>query len=291
MTPFINRLSPNDQEESALSKVPSFVWKRFEDGHVLHMRFFAPPNHAPDRQAPSVMFFHGGMWTLNYEEEFFSWATHLSSCGVACFIPEYRTHASYEVSAEEIMHEGVEAFHWLYHNTAELGLDPRRITLAGTDAGGLMALYASMQPLKRRPWWRFYFSRDDLPISPASVAIFRGIVDVEAPEARLLRVGIESPDPEAINPCALLRKHLPPLFCAHGMLDPLLDYEMREWFCEEWRSLGNKAELLLCPQGDHTLTQLKVNPVVFEQVLMAWSTFMVDLSLWPEEAVAEPTLI
>ena len=29
------------------------------------------------------------------------------------------------------------------------------------------------------------------------------------------------PDPDSVNPCSLLRRKLPPLFCAHGMLDPV----------------------------------------------------------------------
>lgn len=293
MTPFISKYrSPSAaREQSPLRKAPSFVWKRFQDGLELRMSIFAPPGHRAVDLLPAVMFYSGGMWALDYETEFISWAMHLAARGIVCFIPEYRSHARFDVTVDEIVHEGIEAWRWLHANSAGLGIDPRRITLAGADAGGLMALNAAMQPIvKKRSWWRIG-SKDVLPLTPACVAIFRGVVDTDAPEAHLLRTASESVDPDAINPSALLRKRLPPLFCAHGMQDPLLDYEMREWFCREWRRLGNKAELTLCPHGDHTLTHFEVNPAVFEQILLAWELFMIQLGIWPEETMEESSLL
>lgn len=274
-----------------LDAAPSFVWKRFEDGMELRVRLFAPVGHTAEDRLPAVMFFYGGMWMLEYEAEFVPWAVHLASRGIVCLLPEYRNHVRFEVSAEEIIHEGVEAWRWLHENARGLGIDPLRITLAGTDAGGLMALNAAMQPIvKKRRWWQIG-KRDELPPMPACVAIFRGVVDVEAPEARVLRITSEMADPDMVNPCALLRKRLPALFCAHGMQDPLLDYELREWFCNEWEREGNPVELVLCPRGDHTLTNFAVNPAVFEQILLAWEEFMVRLAIWPEETMEESTLM
>lgn len=293
MKPFISRYrgGEREREQSALRGAPSFVWKRFEDGYELRISLFAPEGHTATSRVPAVMFFYGGMWALEYEEEFVSWATHLASRGIACLIPEYRNHVRFDVTADEIVAEGIEAWRWLYANAAGLGIDAHRITLAGADAGGLMALNAAMQPIvRKRRWWHFG-SRDELPLAPASVAIFRGVIDTGAAEARMLRVLAESADPDAINPSALLRKRLPPLFCAHGMQDPLLDYEMREWFCHEWQRLGNKAELILCPYGDHTITHFEVNPAVYEQIILSWEDFMISLGIWPEEVMEESSLI
>lgn len=274
-----------------LDKAPSMVWKKFADGAELRVRLFAPPWHTPSDFAPAVMFFFGGMWALEYNEEFVPWALHLANRGIVCLLPEYRTHARYDVSAEDIVQDGLDAWGWLHHNAAGLGIDRDRITLAGADAGGLLALNAAMQPLiETRRWWRFG-SRDVLPLMPAAVALFRGVIDVEAPEAKLLNVRAEVTDPNIINPCALLRRHLPPLFCAHGMADPLLDFEMREWFCEEWRHPGNTAELVLCPNGDHTLTHFRVNPAVFEQILLSWENFMVTQGIWPESVMEDAALM
>ncbi len=274
-----------------LRRAPAVVWKRFADGHELRLRLFLPAGHRAEYFAPAVLFYSGGMWAVENMSEFVAWSVHLSHRGVVCLIPEYRTPDRYDVTAEEILTDGRDAWRWLHHNAAGLGIDRERITLAGADAGGLMALVATMQPLReQRRWWR-PGSRDVPPLQPAAVAIFRGVVDTEAPEARTLHVPESVPDPSAVNPCDLLRRCLPPLFCAHGMLDPLLDYGMREWFCAEWRSLGNHAEWVLCPAGDHTLTGFGTNPAVFEQVLLAWLHFMVREGIWPESCAAGDALM
>lgn len=274
-----------------LDQVPTVVWKRFADGVELRAHIIAPAGHSPNAYVPSVMFFYGGMWSLDFNEEFVSWAMHLAGRGILCILPEYRTRARFEVLAEEIIDDGLDAWKWVQHNAAHLGIDPELITLAGSDAGALLALNAAMQPMvQTRKWWKFG-SRDVPPAMPASVAIFRGVVDVEAPEARFLNIKSEMPDTTSINPCALLRRYLPPLFCAHGMADPLLDCGMREWFCERWQSFGNEADIVLCPNSDHTLTHFDVNPAVFEQVLISWETFMAEQGIWPESVIEDKTLM
>lgn len=274
-----------------LNKAPTFIWKRFSDGVCLKASMFTPAQHNANEKAPAVMFFFGGMWALDSSAEFVAWAIHLAQRGVVCIIPEYRTHARFDVSADDIIQDGLDAWKWLHHNAEGLGIDPERITLAGTDAGGLMALNCSMQPLlNKKRWWQFK-AEDELPLQPACVAILRGVVDTDAPEAQTLHIKDTSINPSAINPCALLRRKLPPLFCAHGMQDPLLDYEMRQWFCDEWERAGNIAELILCPHGDHTLPYFAVNPTVFEQVLLGWEAFMVDQGIWPESALLQDAVM
>ena len=274
-----------------LEKAPSVVWKRFTDGVELRAHIIAPPGHTTDSFLPSVMFFFGGMWSLEFNEEFVSWAMHLASRGIVCILPEYRTRACYDVPAQDIIGDGLDAWRWVRHNAANLGIDPELITLAGSDAGALLALNVAMQPMvETRKWWKLG-SRDVPPPMPVSIAIFRGVVDVEAPEARYLHIKADMPKTNSNNPCALLRRYLPPMFCAHGMADPLLDYGMREWFCDQWRSFGNEAEIILCPNSDHTLTHFDVNPAVFEQVLLAWETFMAERGIWPESVIEDKTLM
>lgn len=290
MTSF-SRSESEARYRQMLEQAPTLIWKRFADDVSLRMRVFAPDRHTPSNSAPAVMFFCGGMWTLEYSIEFVAWATHLAHRGIVCLLPEFRTRARYNVRADEIISEGLEAWQWLLKNAAGLGVDANRITLAGADAGGLMALNCAMQPMiQEKKWWQFN-KEDILPPQPASVAIFRGVVDTDADEARQLNIQSEVEEPDKVNPSALLRRKLPPLFCAHGMLDPLLDFEMRRWFCKEWERLGNEVELLLSPTADHTIALFDVNPATFEQMLFGWEDFMVRLAIWPEPEVEADALM
>lgn len=278
------RTSEEARGQRVLARSRTFVWKRFSDGVQLRVRMIAPPDHSPEDFAPSVLFYFGGMWALQNDTEFVSWALHLASRGIVCLLPEYRTYACFDVGPEDIIQDAKDVWEWTRHNAAGLGIDLERITVAGSDAGGLMALNVAMQPMvEEHKWWK-PGSKDVLPVQPAAVAILRGVVDVDALEARTLGIQAAMKNTDSINPSALLRRKLPPLFCAHGLQDPLLDGGMREWFCKQWEKLGNKVEFLLCTSGDHTLTQFDVNPLVFEQILISWEEFMAALGIWPEAA-------
>ncbi len=294
MTPFAGnqvRSAVDEQLKQSLRQCSHpIVWKRFADGHELHAYFFTPPEHSASSCLPGVLFFAGGMWCRYLIDQLLPWALQLADRGVPCLIPELRTRDSYEVTAEDIFDEGLQAWEWCHAQAEGLGLDPRRITVAGVDAGGLLALYSAMQPIvKDYPWWQFW-RHSVLPLSPVAVAIFRGVIDPESSEAWSLRVTHECSHPETVNPCALLRKKLPPLFCVHGMDDPLLDFDNAEWFCDEWRHFGNEAELLPCAHADHTLMNFAVNPALFEHIMVAWEEFMVRRSLWSEESIGDLTL-
>ena len=149
-----SRVEGEARYREMLDQAPSFIWKRFADGVSLRMRMFAPKGHTADAFAPAVMFFCGGMWALEYNTEFVSWAMHLAHRGIVSLLPEFRTHARYSVRADDIIGDALDAWKWLHQNADGLGIDSTRITLAGADAGGLMALNCAMQPMiQEKKWW------------------------------------------------------------------------------------------------------------------------------------------
>ncbi len=271
----------NERYLDILAQQDSVVWKRFSDGHELRMYLFMPEGHSEQLDIPSVLFYHGGMWMTNNIAEIVPWALQLAENGVACLLPEYRTRHDYELMGEDILQEGIEAWEWLSEQASALGVDPANITLAGADAGGLMALHAGMPLLPEHPRWQFWKGRPLIPRMPAAIALFRGVIDVLAPESQMLNLGYEMRDTKMLNPINRLRKKLPPLFCAHGVLDPLQDVDTTDWFCFEWSRLGNEVESYLAPRGDHTLMSFHVNPQSFELIHLNWSHYMQELGLWP----------
>ena len=127
-----------------LREQPGFAWRRFSDGEELMAYVFFPPGHEASASIPSVLFFHGGMWVGKSLGDFVPWALHLAQQGIAGIIPMFRTRGAYEVEPLDILEEAREAWAWVYENASLLGLDPARITVAGSDAGGLMALHAAL---------------------------------------------------------------------------------------------------------------------------------------------------
>lgn len=281
-------------ERSCLDAVrdcPRRVWKRFGDGEELEVLAVLPEGHRASDKSPAVVFFHGGMWLTEHSTEFVPWSLQLAMRGIVCLLPEYRTRASYDVGLEDVLQDGVDAWRWTRENAALLGIDPERVTLAGSDAGALLALHAGMPPLRRGSWVRRLFrKREHAPELPACIAIFRGIVDLESPEAALLGMP-EEMELAPFDPVARLGKRLPALFSAHGMQDPLLDCRRSEWFAGEWKACGNEAMHISCPHGDHALMYFNVNPLAFEQILFGWEKFMVECGIWSSAQMESELLL
>ena len=262
---------------------PLLEWERYGDGASLRVHDFEPEGHTPEDNAPCVVFYHGGMWMLTSAKEIAPWAHFVASQGAVCLVPEFRTRNNYDVLGEDIVQDGLDMWNWVQHYAPKLGIDAERVTLAGADAGGLLALLAAMpRPLNERRWWHLFY-QPILPTMPASVAIFRGVVDVNDPEAMMLNLQQERLETASMNPAELLRRDLPPLFCVHGQQDRLQSYESSEWFCDEWRSWGNEAEFLLIAHADHTLMRFEVSPQIFEHVSHCWRAFMQQHKLWDEK--------
>ena len=243
-----------------LREQPGFAWRRFSDGEELMAYAFFPPGHEASASVPSVLFFHGGMWVGKSLGDFVPWALHLAQQGIASIIPMFRTRGAYEVEPLDILEEAREAWAWVYENAPLLGLDPSRITVAGSDAGGLMALHAA------------------LPDQPARW--FRGVCDLSADSVFKLTDTMTPEQRDSLNPLKRLQKGLPPLFASHGGRDRLLPWRTSERLTELWRKKRNKARFELLDVADHTFYHFNVNAAYFEQLLNSWSSFMVEQGLW-----------
>ncbi len=273
--------SPLAPNHTSLQTSDTVVWKRFADGVELRVHIYRPSKTDTQRPQPSIVFFHGGMWMKRNLEEIEPWALHFALRGVTFLIPEYRTREHFEILGEDIIKDAEDFWMWVREHAEELGISDDLITLAGADAGALMALHLGMPALPARCWLPWH-KKMPPPVMPASIAIFRGIVDSEAIEAQMLNISYETRQPERFNPAKRLRKKLPPLFCAHGDRDPLQDVDASTWFCEEWKKRGNRSVHYLGERIDHTLMNFQVNPRCFEQMTRLWENFMIDLGLWVE---------
>ena len=261
-----------------LREQPGFAWRRFSDGEELMAYAFFPPGHEASASIPSVLFLHGGMWVGKSLGDFVPWALHLAQQGIAGIIPMFRTRGAYEVEPLDILEEAREAWAWVYENASLLGLDPARITVAGSDAGGLMALHAALpdQPARRS----LFRKKAPLPPGPAAVALFRGVCDLSAASVFKLTDTMTPEQRDSLNPLKRLQKGLPPLFASHGGRDRLLPWRTSERLAELWMKKRNKARFELLDVADHTFYHFNVNAAYFEQLLNSWSSFMVEQGLW-----------
>lgn len=97
---------------------------------------------APGQARPCVMFIHGGYWrALSRADSAFA-APMLAARGIACAVPDYTLAPAVGIS--EIVRQMRAALAYLWHEAAALGIDRRRIVVAGSSAGGHLAAALAM---------------------------------------------------------------------------------------------------------------------------------------------------
>ncbi|HEY0125471.1 MAG TPA: alpha/beta hydrolase [Rhizobium sp.] len=92
----------------------------------------------PAKDGPGLLYLHGGGWVignLDSHDEICRWFANLAQCTVVC--PDYRLAPEYKFPAGLTDCAATLAF--MEGATAELGIDPERIAVAGDSAGGNLA--------------------------------------------------------------------------------------------------------------------------------------------------------
>lgn len=89
---------------------------------------------SPEQPAPLFIFIHGGYWHSQTKEDACSMASSFIRHNVAVATLEYTLLP--EATLAETVREVRSAVAWLYHNSAQYGVDPERIYVGGSSAGG-----------------------------------------------------------------------------------------------------------------------------------------------------------
>ncbi len=114
------------------------------DGHDLEMHFFFPPDSKVESPAdraprPSILFIHGGGFQNGQPSQFFWHAREAAAKGfIACSI-SYRL--SDVASFPAALVDSRAALGYLESNSSDLGIDPTKIAVAGSSAGGYLAIF------------------------------------------------------------------------------------------------------------------------------------------------------
>ena len=87
--------------------------------------------------APLLVFIHGGYWRSLDKQDFSFLAPAFVAAGVAVAMPNYGLAPA--TSIEEMVRQMLRAMAWLYRHLPQLGIDRRRIVVAGHSAGAHLA--------------------------------------------------------------------------------------------------------------------------------------------------------
>ncbi len=158
--------------------------------------------------------------------------------------PDYRTKNRFDTSPLASVDDGRAAFAWVVKHADELGIDPARIVVGGSSAGGHVALWTAIE--KAPPG-------SDAATSPTAkpAALFlKSAVTDTSPETGYTpkRFG---DDAMALSPVHQLDGQMPPTLIVHAANDALVHYGTAVALHNQLASTGNSCELMTIPLGGH----------------------------------------
>ena len=206
---------------------------------------------AARRDAPVLIFIHGGYWCRFSGKEFSFVAEGPVSAGVTTVVVNYALCPA--VSVGEIVRQCRAAAAWVHANAGSFGGDPERVFVSGHSAGGhLSAMLATTD------WESEYGLPADLikGCSPIS-----GLFDLAPFPYTYLQPQLQLTWDEVLrySPIQNLSKdaniaaniHFPPMLVSYGEEETSELRRQSDDFLAAWKSAGLEGKLLSQPGGDH----------------------------------------
>ncbi len=158
--------------------------------------------------------------------------------------PDYRTKNRFGTSPLASVDDGRAAFAWVVKHADQLGIDPARIAVGGSSAGGHVALWTAIE--KTPPGSDAATSPT---VKPAALFLKSAVTDTSpATGYTPKRFG---DDATALSPVYQLDAQMPPTLIVHAANDELVHYGTAVALYNRLVSTGNACELMTVPLGGH----------------------------------------
>ena len=143
-----NAMDSEDVASSAGLAVRTETFTSAPDGNTIQIQFIRPDNA---ETLPCVYYIHGGRMQFSscYLGNYKTWGRMIAARGVAVAMVDFRN-SVHPSSAPEVapfpagLNDCVSGIRWVHANAASLGIDSRRIVVAGESGGGNLTLAAGM---------------------------------------------------------------------------------------------------------------------------------------------------
>jgi acetyl esterase/lipase len=212
----------------------------------------------------------GGYVRQSVDREGTQYANWLSTLGVTTFVLKYRMQ---EFGHPAPLQDVLRAVRLLRSRAAEFGIDPQRIGVMGSSAGGHLA--ASAGTLFDHPAGRTGNAIDAVSARPDFLVLMYPVIAMEGPAAhqgsRKALLG-EKPSPELVQLMSVDRQvtaQTPPTLLIHTQADSAVPVENSILFYQALTKAKVPAELYAFEQGGHG---------------MGMRDGLANASLWPKRA-------
>jgi acetyl esterase/lipase len=210
----------------------------------MRLHVFKPKDWQEGDRRPALVFFFGGGWTTGTPERsagYARWAATLGMVGVA---PDYRTKGRFGTTPLESVADGRSALRWVEDHAEKLGIDPRKIVVGGSSAGGHVALWTAIEHTPPGS-----ATNDSPHVKPVALILVSPVSDTSmntgyTPE----RFGENA---EALSPVHQLDAKMPPVLVFHGDADTTVTNRQSIALHDKLVAASNICEFISVPGGNH----------------------------------------
>jgi acetyl esterase len=213
--------------------------------HVVKPKGWRAGDHRP-----AFVFFFGGGWTTGTPDRSITWAKFAASLGMVGIAPDYRTRERFETSPLASVADGRAALRWIEDHAAQLGIDPAKVVVGGSSAGGHVALWTAIEhtPPGSDP-------KEAPKTKPCALILVSAVSDTSLEKGYTpKRFGA---DALALSPVDQLDTKMPPMLVFHGDADRTVTNRQSIALRDRLVASSNVCELVSVSGGDHGfITQL-----------------------------------
>jgi len=178
-----------------------------------------------------------------------------------------------DVSVFECVKDARSAVRYVRAHAAELGIDPAKIVVSGSSAGGHLAAATALLP--------FDEEGEDTAIScaPNAMILFSPVIDTSKAGYGNAKIGDRW---EELSPAHQVRPGVPPAIVFHGTADTTTPYKGAQLFLEAMQRAGNRCELITVEGSGHTY--MFKDLALYAETLQKVDAFLASLGFVPPAA-------
>ena len=229
----------------------------YEEGHYFPILEYYKPEIKKANGA--VIICPGGGYAKRAPHEGDGYARFLNSYGITCFVLEYRvspTHFPYPLL------DARRAVRYVRANAAKYGIDPEKIAMMGSSAGGHLSAITSCY--REKISGEGVDEIDNVLPFPNAQILCYPVTDFESHNGSYKYLFGEEYEKmkELLNPINLVTKETPPAFIWHTETDTSVKMTSTLKYVAKLHENDVRTELHIYPNGGHGLGLAENNPVV-----------------------------
>jgi acetyl esterase/lipase len=242
---------PPDTNEVTPLTLPgseSLVFKKVGDVE-LRLHVVKPQDWKATDKRPCLVTFFGGGWSSGTPTKSITYAKWAAKYGLVGVAPDYRTRKRFDAKPEDCVADGRAAVCWIQDHATELGVDPSKIVVQGSSAGGHVAAWTAIQdPVTSKT------ASDPVPNpTPMGLILLWPVTDTGAngyggPK----RFGNDEARANNLSVTDRMPAKMPPTLVFHGTGDKTVKFENSQSFTDKMKANGNSCELVVFPDAPHS---------------------------------------